>query len=205
MNPFDALEDEGRQFRIQDDGIDLVYDADFLEEEAADRLFKDLTTALPWHRGAIRMPDGVKPIPRMTSWHADKPLTYSYSGLTHPWKDWTPGLAEVRDRIEAATGERFNGVLANFYENERDSVSPHADDESGLEARSPIASVTLGAVRDFIVRHMRTGSRHVLALGHGSLLLMGGDTQKVSQHAIPKLKHPCGARINLTFRKAIIR
>lgn len=208
MNPFDEIDALGameRQFRILDEGIDLAYDADFLAEEDADRLFKALLTELPWFRGTIRMGHGSVPVPRMTAWHADEGLVYSYSGLLHLWRDWTPSLAEIRDRIEAALGFRFNGVLANLYENERDSVSPHADDEKDLEPKSPIASVTLGTVRDFIVKHQRTGSRHVLPLGHGSLLVMGGDTQKVSQHAIPKSKQPCGPRINLTFRQAVKR
>lgn len=205
MNPFEEMEAECSHLSIHDYGINLEYQANFIAEEDADRIFEELRTTLPWHRGTIRMPDGEKPIPRMISWHADEPLTYSYSGITHPWRDWTPALINVRDRIERETEIRFNGVLANFYVNEHDSVSPHADDEDGLESGSPIASVSFGAVRDFIVRHTTKKSRHVLPLGHGSLLMMRGDTQKVSQHSIPKLKIPCGPRINLTFRKAVLR
>ena len=40
-----------------------------------------------------------------------------------------------------------------------------------------------------------------LPLPCGSLLLMGGDTQRHWKHGIAKIRQPCGPRINLTFRK----
>jgi alkylated DNA repair dioxygenase AlkB len=45
----------------------------------------------------------------------------------------------------------------------------------------------------------------VIPLEHGSLIVMAGDTQKVSRHGIPKAKRSCGPRINLTFRKTLKR
>ena len=39
-----------------------------------------------------------------------------------------------------------------------------------------------------------------LDLPSGSLLIMRGDTQANWKHEIPKSRHPCGPRINLTFR-----
>lgn len=205
MNPFDDIHTKSRKWRLVDEGIELDYDADFLTREDADRLFEALKTEIGWHRVVINTPGGPQTVPRMISWHADEGLTYSYSGLTHAWQDWTPALAEVRDRLEAKTGTRFNGCLANFYENERDSVSMHSDDEEDMEDGAPIASVSLGHVREFVVRHKETKARHVIPLEHGSLILMEGDTQKVSRHGVPKSRRTCGPRINLTFRRTLNR
>ena len=37
-------------------------------------------------------------------------------------------------------------------------------------------------------------------LGHGSLLIMKGATQKLWEHEVPKTKKKVSGRINLTFR-----
>lgn len=199
-NPFDELYEKSRRWSLEDDGIEIQYDGLFLEPEEADRLFAALKHEIAWVRHVIPTPDGPRTVPRMISWHADPGLSYSYGTLTHDWQDWTSSLREVRDLLEQRTGVRYNGVLANFYENERDSVSAHADDERDMEPGAPIASVSLGATREFVVKHTTTGSRHVLPLEHGSLLVMSGRTQQVSRHGVPKAKRTCGPRINLTFR-----
>jgi len=150
-------------------------------------------------------PWGPKTVPWMISWHADPGLTYSYSGLTHQWKEWTPALTEIRDHLLAKTGTSYNGCLANFYENERDSVSMHADDEEDMVEGASIASVSLGNMREFVVKHMVSKTRHVVPLEHGSLIEMSGSTQQVSRHGIPKSRRTCGPRINLTFRRTLNR
>jgi alkylated DNA repair dioxygenase AlkB len=60
----------------------------------------------------------------------------------------------------------------------------------------------VGQVRVFQLRHKWRSEvdRLDLALAHGSLLLMQGDTQAHWQHRLPKTKRPVGARVNLTFR-----
>jgi alkylated DNA repair dioxygenase AlkB len=205
VNPFEDIHTKSRKWDLADDGIQLRYDADFLPQHDADRLFEALKVEIDWHRVVINTPGGPQTVPRMISWHADPGLTYSYSGLTHRWQEWTPALAEVRDRLEARTGVRFNGVLANFYENERDSVSMHADDEEDMEDGASIASVSLGHVREFVVRHNETRAKHIIPLEHGSLILMEGITQRVARHGIPKSRRTCGPRINLTFRRTLNR
>lgn len=203
MNPFDDLHAQSQTWNIQEDGIDISYDGTFLLPQDASRLLEALKSEVAWKRHVINTPGGPKTVPRMISWHADAGLPYSYSGITHKEAEWTPSLRELRDRLADVLGFRFNGVLANFYENERDSVAMHADDEDDMEEGAPIASVSLGETREFVVKHLSTGARHVVPLEHGSLLVMAGDTQKVARHGIPKAKRPCGPRINLTFRQTL--
>lgn len=200
LDDIDSIDKTEQSWHVEDDGIDLTYDAEFLPIADADRLFQGLL-GLPWHRDQMPTPVGLQPFPRLLTWHADEGLTYRYSGVTQPWRDWTPETAEIRDRLEKRLGVRFNGMLGNLYQNERDSISAHADDETDLDPTAPIASVSLGATRRFVVRHRTSRSRHVVDLVHGSLIIMAGATQRVSEHSIPKLKDPCGPRINLTFRR----
>jgi alkylated DNA repair dioxygenase AlkB len=201
-NPFDELHEQERHWTLSDEGIEITYDADFLVDVDADRQFAALKTEIPWRRFQMSTPDGPRAVPRMISWHADADLSYKYGVVTHAWQAWTPTLLEVRGLLEAKLGIYFNGVLANLYENERDSVSPHADDERDMVDGAAIASVSFGATREFVVRHMTNRNRYATHLEHGSLLVMSGDTQRVSRHSVPKAKRACGPRINLTYRIA---
>jgi alkylated DNA repair dioxygenase AlkB len=90
-------------------------------------------------------------------------------------------------------------VLVNRYENEKESVGWHADNEPEIPHEHPIASLSLGATRNF---EMRKGGGPVqtIELEHGSLLVMGPGMQREWKHQVPKTKNPCGLRVNLTFR-----
>lgn len=205
MNPFAQLENVDRKWQVEENGIDLSYDADFLSPEDADRLFAALMEEVPWRRPRINTPGGRIPKPRQIAWFADNRMTYTYSGQTQPGEVWTPAMAEIRALVEKRLSIPFNGCLANRYETERDSVMMHSDDEATMDISKPIASVSLGQVRDFVIRHNEIkANRRVLSLGHGSMLVMAGETQKVSRHGLLKSKEPCGPRINLTFRVRIL-
>jgi alkylated DNA repair dioxygenase AlkB len=79
----------------------------------------------------------------------------------------------------------------------------HSDDEPELGERPIIASVSLGEERTFILKpKTRKAAKPVrLRLASGSLLLMKGETQQYWKHGINKEAHPCGPRVNLTFRR----
>jgi alkylated DNA repair dioxygenase AlkB len=158
------------------------------------------------------------PFPRLTAWYADAGLTYTYSGVTHQALPWTPALAEVRRRVEEAAclpslhrgrgvgGEGavlFNSVLLNFYRDGQDSIGYHTDAEPELGVNPAIASISLGSVRQFVLKHIKTGEKLKFDLAHGSLLLMGGTCQHHWVHGVPKMKAAVGPRVNLTFRNII--
>ncbi len=145
-------------------------------------------------------------VPRLVAWHGDPGATYTYSGTPHEPLPWTPALEQVRRRVQELSGLQFNAVLLNLYRDGRDGMGWHADDEPELGPDPAIASVSLGAVRRFCLRHRRRkGLRTDLSLPHGSLLLMTGATQGHWVHALPKTAVPVGERINLTFRRVGIR
>jgi alkylated DNA repair dioxygenase AlkB len=76
----------------------------------------------------------------------------------------------------------------------------HSDDERELDAKSPIASLSLGATRKFAFRHKKDKTIHSLLLENGSALIMHAPTQEHWQHALLKTKKINAPRINLTFR-----
>ncbi|MGH9540619.1 MAG: alpha-ketoglutarate-dependent dioxygenase AlkB family protein [Terriglobales bacterium] len=170
----------------------------FLDPVAADRAFQALRAELPWRRHVSRMYGREVPVPRLEAWIATHP--YTYSRRRYEPSPWTPSLELLKAAVEAAAGCAYNSVLANLYENEADSVGWHADDEPEMSPEHPIASLSLGAAREF---QMRRGNEPATAmtLAHGSLLLMAAGMQREWRHRLPKARRPCGPRINLTFRR----
>ena len=183
-------------------GAELLFDAAFLPAAEATALLAHLTAEAVWEQRSIRLFGQVFPQPRLTAWYGDPAARYTYSGLAWEPRPWLPALAQLRQRLEAATGARYNSVLLNLYRDGRDSMGWHADDEPELGPAPAIASLSLGAGRRFRLRP-RAGLVHApfsLDLPPGSLLLMRGPTQQHWQHALPKTARPVGPRLNLTFR-----
>ncbi|KAJ5771658.1 Oxoglutarate/iron-dependent dioxygenase [Penicillium odoratum] len=62
-------------------------------------------------------------------------------------------LDVLRQRVEAATGARYNFCLVNYYASGEDSISFHSDDERFLGDQPNIASLSLGGEREFVMKH----------------------------------------------------
>jgi len=104
--------------------------------------------------------------------------------------------------LEAACAAPFNSVLLNRYRSGAEHMGWHADDEPELGPEPVIASLSLGAERRFLLRlRAEPAIKQEWRLGHGDLLLMRGDCQRVAQHALPKMVRVADERINLTFRR----
>jgi alkylated DNA repair dioxygenase AlkB len=189
------------QQRSLADGGTLTYDPDFLPPREADPLLQALLTRAPWRQEKSGFGHA---FPRLTAYYADPGVAYRYSGVTHESAPWPEYLLPLRRRVEEVAGLPFNSLLLNCYRDGNDSIGFHADDEPELGDDPVVPSVSLGATRTFILRHNRTRERVRYGLTHGSLLLMGGTTQRHWQHAVPKAKGPVGLRINLTFRNILV-
>jgi alkylated DNA repair dioxygenase AlkB len=169
----------------------MHYQADFLSCEEADRLFS-VCRGLAWQTEVFQMFGKPTRAPRSLSWFGDPGLNYRYTGLDHPAIGWPRHLAELRDRVAAKTGARFNFLLLNKYEHGQQYMGWHRDDEA---ASAPsIASLSIGCARRFRV-DANDGIRD-LRLAHGSLLVFDGRLR----HTLPKTQTDIATRINLTFR-----
>jgi alkylated DNA repair dioxygenase AlkB len=167
----------------------------FLTPPQAQALFACLQS-LPWTRGKFMG----SAVPREEVWIG--PYAYKFSGRTLEPHAWTLEIEAIRDKIQAGYGGAYNSVLLNRYANERDSVSWHSDDEPEMDSKHPIASLSLGASREFRIRGIANKEAlQTCLLTSGSLLLMPPGFQQRYRHCVPKSKRPCGPRINLTFRR----
>ncbi|KVW27304.1 2OG-Fe(II) oxygenase [Burkholderia ubonensis] len=179
---------------------DVDWYPDWLAPADADRALAALIGEVAWRQDAIRTPRGRIPLPRLTAWQGEPDAVYVYSGIRNVPAPWTPAVLELKRAVEAACGARFNSVLLNRYRNGQDSMGWHADNEPELGDAPVIASVSLGAMRVFDLRHRASGVTHAYRLTHGSLLVMRGRTQAEWQHRVPKAPSVQGERVNLTFR-----
>ncbi|XP_028905139.1 DNA oxidative demethylase ALKBH2 [Ornithorhynchus anatinus] len=196
--------------QIKAEGLDCDYAVLFGRAEA-DGLFQELEREVEYFTGdlsKVQVFGKWHSIPRKQATYGDSGLSYTFSGLTLSPKPWIPVTERIRDRVSRATGHNFNFVLVNRYQDGHDHIGEHRDDERELAPRSPIASVSFGACRDFCLRHRdsrgKKPSRDVasvkLQLAHGSILLMNYPTNIYWYHSLPVRKKVRAPRINLTFR-----
>jgi alkylated DNA repair dioxygenase AlkB len=162
-----------------------------------------LIEEVPWRAEQVLIWGRKYPQPRLIAWYGDVGQSYAYSGIVLEPLPWTDLLQRIRDTVQRVTDAEFNSVLLNYYRDHRDSMGFHSDDEPELGPRPVIASLSLGELRTFVLKHKtRPSVKPVrLKLESGSLLLMKGDTQKNWKHGIEKEARPCGPRVNLTFRR----
>ncbi len=186
-------------------GADLRFDAAAIATARATRLFDALQAEIAWQRHRLQLFGRVVEAPRLSCWIGDADAVYTYSRTRFEPRSWTPATAALRDELAARTGIRFNSVLANLYRDGNDAMGWHSDDERELGAEPLIASLSFGATRRFRLRHRhdRSVPTRSLELGHGSLLLMAGATQRNYRHELPRSRGVTGARINLTFRRIL--
>lgn len=189
------------QVRLELPDADVRWLPEFLEPSRADTLFDALLCQIAWRDDVITLYGKTYAIPRRQQWFADGGRPYTYSRIEMQPAPWPPAMEEVRARIAAETGLTFNTCLANLYRDGNDSNGWHSDNEPELGPDPIIASVSLGATRDFRLRHNETRQTHTLGLTHGSLLLMGAGSQTHWQHTLPKRKRVTQPRVNLTFRQ----
>lgn len=160
----------------------------------------ELTEQTSWAQESITLFGRQVPQPRLTAWFGLGMDVRTRYRTTAPAEPWPPPLEAMRRDLEAHTGVPFNSALANLYRDGGDAVAWHADDEPALGPAPVIASVSLGAPRRFRLRRRDGSLATEVTLGRGDLLVMGGDTQRLWVHCVPRTKAVTGPRVNLTFR-----
>jgi alkylated DNA repair dioxygenase AlkB len=186
---------------LSGDGSAFLF-PEFLSEDEADAAFAELVDTNSWEQQSLMMYGKLVDEPRLSSWHSEG-QSYTYSGKARNPQPWTPLLRNIREQCEERTGHTFNGVLVNYYRDGNDHLGWHSDDELINGSEPLIASISLGAERRFDLRHRESGEVISTPLGHGSLLVMSGLSQKCWEHRIPKMPRLGAPRVNLTFRRLL--
>ena len=175
----------------------VIYTASFLNQEEARQCFNILWNELEWERR-----EGA---PRREYWTNTLGRDYTYGrGIgvrTYNSKPTHEIIEQVRSRLKVQLGFEYEGCFLNGYENNRDSLNWHADDDPGINHERPIAVVTVGAGREIQFKEQTPDSiSEKLMLEPGSLLLMNAGMQSTHFHRIPKAGFIVEPRISLTFR-----
>lgn len=189
--------------RLLDDGDGCVvtYEPAFLDGAEASALLARLLAGAPFEQESPVMFGRPMPVRRRSCAFGDAKTRYRYSGLTRAAHPWPEGFDALLDRLRGRCGVRFSFALCNLYPDGAAGIGWHADDEADLARDAPIASVSLGAARDFAMRRGASGpSTLTVNLAHGSLLVMAGATQRFYQHRVPPRARCAEPRVNLTFR-----
>lgn len=143
-------------------------------------------------------------VPRLQAWYADEGVHYRHADNLLPSHAWLPGLLDLKHLVEVRTGQSFNAVLVTYYRDGYDHLTWHADDEAELGDAPVIASLSLGATRQFQYRPKQGGEDRSLPLHDGELMLMRPEFQWHWQHAVPVEPEVLAPRINLTFRQVVM-
>jgi alkylated DNA repair dioxygenase AlkB len=182
---------------------EVYFFPNYLSETVQQSLFDRLTSQVEWRQDSIKLYGKTHQVPRLQYWMADQGLDYRYSGIGLKSNGWHPEIDKLRKKLQQDFDVLFNSVLLNLYRDGQDSNGWHSDDEPELGERPTIASISLGADRDFRFRHKSKGDASTHKLQAGSLLWMQGDSQTNWQHCVPK-RAEAKPRINLTFRQIIV-
>ena len=207
----------------------VYYDASFISPTEADEAFDDLLKNTPWEKS-----------PKINRWVTLMELppegdanstTADYKYRDAPGKaiqGFPPAVMKLKTLAEEwyntkrLSGEHcsqdakfepvsFNICLLNYYPTSSHRLGWHSDREE-LGRSTPIASISLGCPRTFLVRSKTDGmrDRNSIRMTNGSMVVMENICQMKYLHSVPKedADEPLDGdgmdvgrgRINLTFR-----
>lgn len=176
------------------------YYGPIMSRNESDHYFDCLMHKIPWqHDEAIIFGERIV-TKRKVAWHADRPVSYTYSKTTKTALPWIPALLELKALVQSISGETYNSCLLNLYHNGSEGMAWHSDAEKDLKPNGAIGSLSFGAERKFSFKHKHNKVTVSKVLQHGSLLVMKGSTQTYWLHRLPTTTTVITSRINLTFR-----
>jgi alkylated DNA repair dioxygenase AlkB len=181
------------------------YHGPVLGAEDTRRYYETLLHGIPWKNDEAVIFGKRIVTARKVAWYGDSDFSYTYSGSTKRALAWTPELAVLKALAEELAGAVFNSCLLNLYHDGGEGMAWHSDDEKSLCKDGAIASISLGAEREFRLKHKRTDERVSVLLESGSLLVMKDTTQTHWLHCIPKSTKIREPRVNLTFRAMVVK
>jgi tRNA G10 N-methylase Trm11/alkylated DNA repair dioxygenase AlkB len=179
----------------------VYYDPEFLPEQDAEAYYQDLLKNIKWEK--------TSKINRWVSLHHEEGLdNYQYRDAPGAANiGFNEVLQKIKEQAEdwcfQQTSEQvtFNVCLLNYYEDGQQRIGWHSDREE-IGRSTPIASVTLGTTRQFLIRSKEQGvhDRASFDLVNGSMVVMENICQHQYVHSVPKQPEVTSGRINLTFR-----
>jgi len=191
MSQMPLFADASDTVLVDDELGRIVYMPGVVPAEIARAWFAELRERVPWKAQRRRMYDRDVDVPRLVAhfWLA-------------PEEGGVPdAIRAVARKVMAITGAPYTSVGLNLYRDGRDSVAAHNNGLDEIVDGSPIALLSLGAIRRMTIRTKKPPRRVMhIDLAAGSLLVMSYETQLHYTHGIPKTRELVGPRISLAFR-----
>lgn len=186
---------------IENNGCRLIYFPTFLSNIETEQLYDSILDEISLEKEVVYLFNKRYELNRSIAWINDLGKAYGYANTFKKAQGFTKVINVVKEKIELLTDTHYNSCLINLYPTGEDYMGWHTDNEKIIEKNSAIASLSLGATRDFQVRDNLTKTTTTITLESGDLILMDGNFQTNYKHQLPKRKKVKTARINLTFRK----
>lgn len=195
----------------------VYHDTSFLSNEEATEAYEDLLHNTPWektpkiNRWVTLMMD-VPQNNNSDEHQQQKQRDYKYRDAPGaPIMGFPPIVHKLKTRAEEWYNSKvltnnnkpvqFNICLLNYYQNGTQRIGWHSDREE-IGRSTPIASISLGCTRKFLLRSKTNGmhDRYSVNMTHGSLIIMENVCQYKYLHSVPKESEVREGRINVTFR-----
>jgi alkylated DNA repair dioxygenase AlkB len=122
--------------------------------------------------------------------------------LTHEFSDLTTApafLIAIAEALSDYCEVRYDRIWMNWYRDNRDSTSWHADRPANIPETATIPVLSLGTPRRFLIRPYGGGRSTAFTPRGGDVLIMRGRCQRDWQHSVPKQQRPAAARMSLNF------
>jgi tRNA G10 N-methylase Trm11/alkylated DNA repair dioxygenase AlkB len=202
----------------------VYHDPDFIDPSQADAFYQELLKNIPWEKTAkinrwVHICQEPPPpnCDEKEEEHQPQQRNYAYkdapsaSSTTYVNPPFPEAVQTIRKACQdwyqkhhGGAGDTpapsFNVCLLNFYQDGTQRIGWHADREE-IGRTTPIASVSLGTTRQFLIRSQANfHDRCTLQLKNGSMVVMEPICQVKYLHSIAKEPEIQDGRINLTFR-----
>lgn len=174
---------------------------------------------------------GAPKVPRTQKWY-DINNRYFCEAWTNRYDRWksfhyTQFIQDLQSLMQTFINDNassdmkvptFNSCLVNKYNNGTEFIAPHRDSHVSFGSTPTILNLSLGATRKISFERIlfdERYSRHLcpdrsnehlnfdIELSSGSILVMGGETQKYFTHEIPTCS-TTECRISCTFREKVL-
>jgi len=165
----------------------------------SDDEFKRVWSLHPEERGIVKVFGKEHKTPR---WMQSFGVPYKFSGVNHEAVPLTdPFLLKLKWMVETYTRFEYKQWLVNWYQDGKDKIGKHSDDETEIIPGSSIFSFSFGSERDIIFRSKKTDEKHTILMKNNSLIIMEGETNLYYTHEVPQRLKVLTPRINVTARR----
>lgn len=112
-------------------------------------------------------------------------------------------INKIKEIDENLNKVQLNSCLVNKYNDGTQFISPHRDSINSFGKDPLIIGLSIGAERTLKIRRLKDKKEYNLRLENNSIFIMGGASQRLYVHEIPKEIQCKDIRYSFTFREYI--